>query len=202
MNCRKVRKNLVEYFEGELKENDALTFKEHLKTCRNCSQEFSQLEKTFQLFSSAEACPRLSWELTPDESLRLLSETRRRIAAIKRIPITRPRRIWFWGKRLASVVALVLILIFTISYFRKIEKEKRALDVLQVFNWTPSVISSDLFYYLKKMDTEINSDLVNQFDDYLLSHGSTDELISSLTEEEASILLQKLKEVLWVASKK
>jgi anti-sigma factor RsiW len=54
MNCKKVRRKLVAYLDGELREKEALSVKEHLTKCAECKKEADLLEKSFYLLTSPE----------------------------------------------------------------------------------------------------------------------------------------------------
>lgn len=47
MNCDTSRELMMKYFDGEMDEAGEKQFREHLKTCGDCSDEFSCMEAIF-----------------------------------------------------------------------------------------------------------------------------------------------------------
>jgi predicted anti-sigma-YlaC factor YlaD len=49
MKCKRIRRKLVAYLDGELEEKQKLSIKEHLTKCRQCKKEADLLKKSFYL---------------------------------------------------------------------------------------------------------------------------------------------------------
>jgi len=49
MKCKRLRRKLVAYLDGELEEKQKLSIKEHLTKCRECKKEADLLNKSFYL---------------------------------------------------------------------------------------------------------------------------------------------------------
>jgi anti-sigma factor RsiW len=49
MKCKRIRRKLVAYLDGELEEKQKLPIKEHLTKCRECKKEADLLETTLYL---------------------------------------------------------------------------------------------------------------------------------------------------------
>ena len=49
MKCKRIRRKLVAYLDGELREKQKLLIKEHLTKCRECKKEADLLNKSFYL---------------------------------------------------------------------------------------------------------------------------------------------------------
>ncbi len=49
MKCKRLRRKLVAYLDGELEEKQKLSIKEHLTKCRECKKEADLLNKSFCL---------------------------------------------------------------------------------------------------------------------------------------------------------
>lgn len=49
MKCKRIRRKLVAYLDGELEEKQKLSIKEHLTKCRECKKEADLLNKSFYL---------------------------------------------------------------------------------------------------------------------------------------------------------
>jgi len=49
MKCKRIRRKLVAYLDGELREKQKLLIKEHLTKCRECKKEADLLNKSFCL---------------------------------------------------------------------------------------------------------------------------------------------------------
>ncbi len=49
MKCKRIRRKLVAYLDGEIEEKQKLSIKEHLKKCSECKKEADLLNKSFYL---------------------------------------------------------------------------------------------------------------------------------------------------------
>jgi len=54
MKCKRIRRKLVAYLDGELREKQELSIKEHLTKCRQCKKEADLLSKSFCLLKGQE----------------------------------------------------------------------------------------------------------------------------------------------------
>lgn len=54
MNCKRIRRKLVAYLDGELREKQKFLIKEHLTKCRECKKEADLLNKSFYLLKEQE----------------------------------------------------------------------------------------------------------------------------------------------------
>ncbi|MCL6519648.1 MAG: zf-HC2 domain-containing protein [Armatimonadetes bacterium] len=52
MNCRRIRKNIIDYMSGTLSKEKTERIKEHLLSCAECSQLIAELEATSHLVRS------------------------------------------------------------------------------------------------------------------------------------------------------
>lgn len=47
MNCEMSKNYIMKYFDGEINDMEEVQFKQHLKSCRSCSDEFNCMESIF-----------------------------------------------------------------------------------------------------------------------------------------------------------
>ena len=62
MNCDYYQKQLIEYIDSNLSEDQVKNLKNHLKTCKNCKKEFQELKVILDNFQHIP-------EIKPDKSL-------------------------------------------------------------------------------------------------------------------------------------
>lgn len=110
ISCRKVKKWMVDYLEGTLPGEKKALFAEHLAKCPRCAQEVTTLVKTQKLveMKATEEMPEEFWT-------HYLPRLKRRLAE-KPLPGLQWRPVPTLA--LATVTALVLLIVVTVSLFR------------------------------------------------------------------------------------
>ncbi|HOQ07120.1 MAG TPA: anti-sigma factor [Clostridiales bacterium] len=103
MNCDTSKDLMMKYFDGEMDEAEEKQFREHLKTCSGCRDEFSCMEAIFaSLDEKVEIEPPDDFEARVMDKVALIEKQRRERSA-KRI-------VWLYN--LATMLSIILLLIF------------------------------------------------------------------------------------------
>jgi hypothetical protein len=79
MNCKEVKKFLVDFIDGSLDENLKMSLQEHLKTCKVCAAELVELKNYFNDAGSMSKIP------APDDFLEKLHERLESVNRFKKI---------------------------------------------------------------------------------------------------------------------
>ncbi len=118
MNCETSKKYMMSYFDGDKNEIEEVQFRQHLKCCGSCMEEFSSMEEIFKaLETQTEIEPPANFEAMVMEKVEGI-EKKRSENYSKRIVLL---------YNLATVVSIVLLLVFVadlkqVSVFSAFEK--------------------------------------------------------------------------------
>lgn len=118
MNCEMSKKYMMKYFDGEHNEIEDVQFKQHLKCCGSCMEEFGSMEVIFKaLETQVEIEPPANFEAMVMEKVDVIEKKRsenysRRIVLLYNF---------------ATVVSIILLLVFVadmkqVSVFSAFEK--------------------------------------------------------------------------------
>jgi len=103
MNCDTSKEFMMKYFDGEMDEAEEKQFREHLKACSDCSEEFGCMEAIFStLDEKVEIEPPDDFEARVMDKVALI-ENQRKERSEKRI-------VWLYN--IATLLSIVLLLIF------------------------------------------------------------------------------------------
>lgn len=103
MNCEKSREFIMKYFDSELGKDDEEQFRQHLKSCDECSYEFDCMEAIFTtLEEKAEIEPPANFEEMVMDKVTVFEKERRE---------KNERRI-VWLYNAAALLSIVLLLVF------------------------------------------------------------------------------------------
>uniref|UniRef100_A0A7C4TAD6 Zf-HC2 domain-containing protein n=1 Tax=candidate division WOR-3 bacterium TaxID=2052148 RepID=A0A7C4TAD6_UNCW3 len=138
--CR-FNKRIIDYIEDLMTEQDRFAFENHLKTCKDCEKEVSQIKKIYEI---------LDREEVPMPSREFFEGLKSQIR-IKRIPYRLP----FW--KIFGILAPVLGIIIFIILFN--QKGERVIEIaVPISNLT---LDEDLNRLL--LDKIIDEKIINQF---------------------------------------
>ncbi|MEN6313524.1 MAG: zf-HC2 domain-containing protein [Clostridiaceae bacterium] len=77
MNCNLSKDHMMKYFDGELNDMEEVQFRQHLKTCKSCSVEFSCMENIFaSLEEQPDIEPPSNFEAMVMEKVAIIEEKR------------------------------------------------------------------------------------------------------------------------------
>lgn len=103
MNCDTSRELMMKYFDGEMDEAGEKQFREHLKTCGDCSDEFSCMEAIF-----ASLDEKVGIEPPDDFEARVMDK----VALIENQKRERSGKRIVWLYNFATLLSIILLLIF------------------------------------------------------------------------------------------
>ena len=116
MRCKKVRRKLSAFLDGELPQEEAARIKQHLACCSNCQREAKELFQTYQLLTAWRAV-RASDMLTLKKPFAPLPQRKSLLHAWQ------PVR---WAAVAACVVGLLIGGLFGMSLGRTVTQEPSA----------------------------------------------------------------------------
>lgn len=103
MNCEMSKEYIMKYFDGERNDIDEAQFKQHLKTCNSCNDEFNCMEEIFKtLETQTEIEPPDNFEAMVMEKVDAIEQQRSEKYS-KRIVIL---------YNLATMISIILLLVF------------------------------------------------------------------------------------------
>jgi len=103
MNCDTAKDYIMKYFDGEMNEAEELQFREHLKHCGSCRDEFNCMKAIFTtLENSTEIEPPDDFEARVMEKVNAIEERRREKSA-KMI-------VWLYNG--ATILSIILLMVF------------------------------------------------------------------------------------------
>jgi anti-sigma factor RsiW len=103
MNCGTSKEYIMKYFDGELSDNEETQFRQHLKICPGCSNEFHYMESIF-----AELETKVEIEPPKDFEVKVMD----RVASIERERKERSSRRIVWLYNASTLLSIILLLIF------------------------------------------------------------------------------------------
>jgi predicted anti-sigma-YlaC factor YlaD len=106
MNCEAAKEYIMKYFDGEQNGPEELQFKQHLKTCTNCSDEFNCMKEAFALLGNAE-------EIEPPEDFEI--KVMERIAALEAPVKLRYQLLPVALYNLAAIISIAMLLLFVLD---------------------------------------------------------------------------------------
>lgn len=126
MNCRRVKKILVPFLEGELSERLKANVHAHLEICAHCQKEKELFPQSWQMLDSY-VTPKLKDDFTASLMRRIHAEQAKIMKVSYRLP-------QFSFVRLAPVLAIVLVMVLISSLFwkKQIGQEKLVKVIPQV----------------------------------------------------------------------
>lgn len=99
MNCKDIEKLIQDAVAGEITSVDREILEQHIADCAKCSSEYNSLMQTIKMASS-----RIPPDPTPQDWQRMRCGIRQATQPVRREP-------YFWRRRLAPALALVVVLI-------------------------------------------------------------------------------------------
>jgi predicted anti-sigma-YlaC factor YlaD len=118
MNCELSKEYIMKYFDGERNDIEDVQFKQHLKSCSSCNDEFNCMEEIFKAIETqTEVEPPADFEAMVMEKVGVI-EKQRSEAYSKRIVLL---------YNAATVISIILLLVFVadlkqVSVFNAFEK--------------------------------------------------------------------------------
>ncbi len=113
VNCKKARKMILDYIDGNLSKSESLSIRQHISECDSCRQEFESFNKLFELIGNASKVdypPESTWKnFVSDLHARIEKE-----ALSEYVKDQRSQNIMRWGWVSFATVS-VLFFIFSIS---------------------------------------------------------------------------------------
>ncbi|HEX2946018.1 MAG TPA: zf-HC2 domain-containing protein [Clostridia bacterium] len=103
MNCEAVKDYMMKYFDGEQNGPEELQFKQHLKTCTSCSEEFNCMEAIFKTLETKD-------EIEPPENFEALVMDKVNVIEKVRRENSEKRIVWLYNG--ATLLSIVLLLVF------------------------------------------------------------------------------------------
>lgn len=118
MNCEASKDNIMKYFDGELGDTELNQFKQHLKSCADCRDEFGSMEKVFKALEE-------KTEIEPPDDFE--AAVMNKVAAIEKERKEKNAKRIVWLYNAATLLSIVLLLTFVadlkqISVFSAFEK--------------------------------------------------------------------------------
>lgn len=145
MNCQESYDYMMKYFDGDMNDIEQAQFRQHLKACKSCSENFESMSEIFGILKEESGVePPLNFEAGVMQRLEAVEEARRR----------RTERILFAIYSLATAILGVLTFVFIIDL------KDSALEYLASASAHSGVVNViyfivDKFYYLT--DLAINA---------------------------------------------
>lgn len=103
MNCEKSREYIMKYFDSELGKDDEEQFRQHLKSCGECSYEFSCMEAIFTtLEEKAEIEPPENFEAMVMDKVTVFEKERKEKNARQIV----------WLYNATALLSIILLLVF------------------------------------------------------------------------------------------
>lgn len=103
MNCELSNEYLMKYFDGEINDIEDAQFKQHLKNCRKCCDEFNCMNEIFTSLEKANTVePPEDFEARVMEKVDMIENTRREKSA----------RMLVLLYNAATVVSIILLMVF------------------------------------------------------------------------------------------
>jgi hypothetical protein len=103
MNCEKSREYIMKYFDSELGKDDEEQFRQHLKSCGECSYEFSCMEAIFTtLEEKAEIEPPANFEAMVMDKVTVFEKERKE----------KNSRQIVWLYNATALLSIILLLVF------------------------------------------------------------------------------------------
>lgn len=103
MNCELSNDYLMKYFDGEINDIEEAQFKQHLKTCSKCSEEFNCMSEIFTSLGTTNTVePPVDFEARVMEKVDMIENARKEKSA----------RMLVLLYNAATVVSIILLLIF------------------------------------------------------------------------------------------
>jgi hypothetical protein len=118
MNCELSKEYIMKYFDGERNEIEEVQFRQHLKSCGSCNDEFNCMEEIFKAIETqTEVEPPANFEAMVMEKVGVI-EKQRSESYSKRIVLL---------YNAATVISIILLLVFVadlkqVSLFNAFEK--------------------------------------------------------------------------------
>lgn len=118
MNCELSKDYIMKYFDGERNDIEEVQFKQHLKSCSSCNDEFSCMEEIFKAIETqTEVEPPANFEAMVMEKVGVIEKQRSETYS-KRIVLL---------YNAATVISIILLLVFVadlkqVSLFNAFEK--------------------------------------------------------------------------------
>jgi|GEM_PF-627239 len=103
MNCEAAKEYIMKYFDGDQNGPEELQFRQHLKTCASCSEEFNCMEAIFRTLETKE-------EIEPPENFEALVMDKVNVIEKERKEKSENRIVWLYNG--ATLLSIVLLLVF------------------------------------------------------------------------------------------
>ena len=130
MGCRRIKKLLIDYAAGELREKDVLAVKKHLESCDSCRGEYEKTQAVVELLK----------EDTIEEPFQISTESYTR-NVVDRVPEAEERRftvpLYFPGR--VAVATVTALLVFGIAIIN-LTKDDTTRESLAEITWDESLI--------------------------------------------------------------
>jgi predicted anti-sigma-YlaC factor YlaD len=103
MNCEVSNEYLMKYFDGDINDIEEAQFKQHLKTCRSCSEQFNSMGEILGTLESAGTV-----EPPEDFEARVMEK----VDAIENVRREKSSRMLIWLYNAATIISIVLLMVF------------------------------------------------------------------------------------------
>ena len=127
MDCKRIKKMMSEYIDGELKEADIIGVKEHLKSCKKCAEYLSEYQRSWDLL-------KIWQDVSPLPGFESLFWTRLTSRRSLREKVLEKIRIILAPKRIAYGFATALLVFVLINFSIYKTDELRARSVIMNFS--------------------------------------------------------------------
>lgn len=184
MDCKEVRKKLLNYLEGDVSLKDRKEIKKHLRVCRECNKEMENLRRLFEI---------LDKETIPEPGDRFWRELPKRIdIKLNR----RTKRL----RKLMAIAASIIIIIGGLLVFRYTHKEGVSYPISESIS--PIDTLSDLIVGVKDKEEiegivfkEIAPKSLDMLESEEIEESDIEELIDDLNNKEKLLLCKELEKL-------
>jgi len=133
MNCETANEYIMKYFDGEISEAEELQFREHLKNCGSCRDEFNCMKAIFTTLEN-------KTEIEPPDDFE--AKVMEKIAAIEEQKREKSARMIVWLYNGATTLSIILLMVFVadmkqVSVFSAFERLR---DYFSSFSGTTAAI--------------------------------------------------------------
>ena len=154
MNCSRAKTLLIPFLETELSGKQKEEVEAHLKICRDCHKEKELLSQSWQLLDSY-VTPKLKDNFTSSLMRKIDSEQTSTVEIAHRLPE-------FTFRRLAPVLAILLITISILFWKKGSDGERSALITPRVYQETVYTVADEEI--IKNLDLYENAELLDNLD--------------------------------------
>lgn len=106
MNCEMAKSFMMEYFDGSKNDIEEVRFRQHLKSCGKCSEEFSSMADIFRILETEE---------TPEPSIDFEKAVMEKVNAIENAKLEKIPRMLGLIYKSAAAVSIILLMVIALN---------------------------------------------------------------------------------------